>query len=239
MKSSYAKWVLAVVGLSLVAACGTASRMGAGRRVAYEEAEIRPPLLVPEGLDAVPLNPANELPDTSSDDQIVEQREPPSTGLDEKIEETPNVSASDSESASASGSESSSAEIMTETMTETMTIVVTGENQRLNSAHPVHIVWQTVGLALDRLAVPVSDRDRSNGIYFVDCLAASGREIKKKRWWNVLSRGDSPDISVCELSIVQEGDNVSVHLSPSTEGVPTEQETAELLKEFKADLDRV
>ena len=224
MKSSYVKWVSAVVGLSLVAACGTVSEIGAGRRVAYEEAEIRPPLLVPEGLDAVPLNPANELPDTSSDDQIVEQREPPSAGLDEKIEATiPNVSASDSEASSV----------------EMLTIVVTGENQRLNSAHPVHIVWQTVGLTLDRLAVPVSDRDRSNGIYFVDCLAASGREIKKKRWWNVLSRDDSSDIAVCELSIVQEGDNVSVRLSSSAEGVPTEQETAELLKELKADLDRV
>ena len=70
----------------LLFACGAMSRLETGEAVAYKEAEIRPPLAVPEGLNQVPLNPANELQETFNAEQVDESRVPPSAGLIEKAD---------------------------------------------------------------------------------------------------------------------------------------------------------
>lgn len=211
----------------LLFACGAMSRLETGEAVAYKEAEIRPPLAVPEGLNQVPLNPANELQEIFNAEQVDESRVPPSAGLIEKADlETVEASALVQEPELDSDEPN-------------FTVVVSGRDARLNTSHPVHIVWQAVGLALQRLAIPVTDRDQSSGVYFVDCLAASGQEIKKKRWWNVLSRNDAPEPSTCELSIAEESESTAIRINSSSESVPSEQQIFDLLEELKFDLDRV
>lgn len=216
----------AVVMTLLLVACGIMNRLETGEAVAYKDVEIRPPLSVPEGLNSVPLNPANELQQNSSGNQIDDSRVPPSAGLDQKTEIELDVGASPQEP------EVSAVE-------PEITVVVTGRNPRLNTSHPVHIVWQSVGLTLQRLNIPVTDLDRNSGVYFVDCLAASGEEIKKKRWWNILSKDESIDAAVCELSIAEENESIGVRIAASADGVPSEQQIVDLLEELKLDLDRV
>jgi len=210
----------------LLVACGSMERLETGEAVAYKEAKIRPPLAVPEGMNEVPLNPANELQQISVVEQAAESRIPPNAGLVEKADIEAESDALVAEP------EVSAAEPI-------ITVVITGRNPRLNTSHPSHIVWQAVGLGLQRLAVPVSDRDRSNGIYFVDCLAASGQEIKKKRWWNILSKDEATEPAICELSITEESASIAVRIKSSAEGVPSNQQIVDLLEELKFDLDRV
>jgi uncharacterized lipoprotein len=229
MNISYGRTTTAtiIVGMMFfLVACGTMDRLDTGEAVAYKEAQIRPPLAVPEGLNEVPLNPANELQQLSSVDQAAESRIPPSAGLVEKA-----VIEEESSGLAAEPEVSSDEPIIT--------VVITGRDARLNTSHPVHIVWQAVGLGLQRLTIPITDRDRSNGLYFVDCLSASGEEPKKKRWWSILSKDDSTEPAVCELSIAEESESIAVRISSSAEGVPSDQQIVDLLEELKIDLDRV
>ena len=70
----------------LLVACGSMERLETGEAVAYKEAKIRPPLAVPEGMNEVPLNPANELQQISVVEQAAESRIPPNAGLVEKAD---------------------------------------------------------------------------------------------------------------------------------------------------------
>ena len=36
---------------------------------------------------------------------------------------------------------------------------------------PFHIIWQQLGLGLDREQVSILDRDRTNGRYYINCEA--------------------------------------------------------------------
>ena len=211
---------LIILACALMVAC---SGVRERSTVPYQQAEVRPPLSVPEGMTAVRPNPENQLPESGRTDASAARQNPPTAGLQDR-EERIAVQTPEPEVAPAA------TEII-------RSIVVMEQEPILYTDHPVHVAWQTVGLGLERLNVPVVDRDRSAGKYYVDCVAASGKEPKKRRWWNVFSRRNNDQSPQCELSVRAKASNVEIQLTPNG-GVPEQSEVTRLLEELKADLDR-
>lgn len=82
---------------------------------------------------------------------------------------------------------------------------------------PFHIIWQQLGLGLDREQVSILDRDRTNGRYYIDCEAMEeapedGGKKKRKGWFFGFGK-ERGVTEICLLNVAMEdgeqGDMVS------------------------------
>ena len=82
-------------------------------------------------------------------------------------------------------------------------LVSQGENSYIQSNEGFDRTWRRVGLALDRVAFTVEDRDRSKGLYFVRYIDQD--KVKKEKSW-FFSSSEDEDMSKRRYRIHVTGD---------------------------------
>lgn len=88
--------------------------------------------------------------------------------------------------------------------------------------------WRRVGLALDRLGLPVEDRNRSAGVYYFT-LSAEFRQREEKSWFANLFATDSEDITnVYLLKLDDEGNNTKIFVR-GRQGIKVDEKLVKLI----------
>lgn len=201
----------------------------------YESARTLPPLEVPPDLSQFPPSEDYSLPPT---EERVSTTAPPGDSqppVSEEIREASRDFDTPGEGGGTAFNEDQQAERAgglsglgepdaveenpEEAVPENITAsLMTSESQGpyLSVTAPFHIIWQQLGLGLDKEQVSILDRDRTNGRYYIDCEAMEEQEEpgkKKRKGWFFGFGKERGVTEICLLNVAMEdggqGDLVS------------------------------